>query len=388
MSHFSSTSDFYETNEQHFFRIFARRLHRANIRAPLVLDRIHDWELPADMRHRDLNSIELARETSADGTSRRFEWDRVVENTFPSLKYAYKGAKMIAPWPKKVSRTEPARDPEEQQADLRKRISQGQTEEEISAAYREKADAPRPAPNAHVLALATPPEVVRAETYTPPVDDDLVAPRDELAMRVPDAYLAGTNFWSTYKTMVESKNRHKKLFPNVDATFAASSSSSVDPLALPMELFASKELANPFSKPKLRLQAIARQQERDAEEAALIEETVANWRERERRVRKGLEPRVGRRMTYDEVVLTTRRRFAEMVAERWRENKRLFEERDRTKQLAEHAAWGAPFRGKIKTEMKQKRKAEMKKRAEASYKTITLVPAKNQVIPEGAERVE
>lgn len=136
---------------------------------------------------------------------------------------------------------------------------------------------------------------------------------------------------------------------------------------MPMEIYVSKELANPYARLKLEKAKKARIAARAIELEGLIEEAVLAWRLREDRVRLGLEPRVGRRMKEEEVALTAKRRFAELQVENIRIEQVKFEQRMREKH------------GPSKTELKIERRAKAKAQVADALRKITLLPGRNQV---------
>lgn len=141
-----------------------------------------------------------------------------------------------------------------------------------------------------------------------------------------------------------------------------------------MELFAGKELANPYSKRRILERAALRRAREDAEGADVVSLAVETWKAREERVRLGLEPRIGRKMTTAEVVLTARRRFAETLVARRMEEHRVWKE-ERRERL-----------GPDKTERKLVRRAKRKAGLAEALSRTTLLEGKNQVIPEHLKR--
>jgi hypothetical protein len=147
-------------------------------------------------------------------------------------------------------------------------------------------------------------------------------------------------------------------------------SDSPDPAlsdSLPVERLLHKELANPYGKDKLEKARIARVRKMADEQADFVADTVGAHLVREARVQQGIEPRVGRKMSIDEVILTARRRWAELVTARRAEARIAFEERQREK-------WGPS-----KAEKKAVRKARKKSVLADQLRQTTLLPGKNQV---------
>lgn len=139
--------------------------------------------------------------------------------------------------------------------------------------------------------------------------------------------------------------------------------------AVPIELALSRELANPYGWDRL-LKARVERKRRDADAlAAFVSDTVGAHLVRESRVQAGLEPRVGRKMAVDEVILTARRRWAEFVVDRRAADKAAFEARHRER-------WGPS-----KSELKSARKQRQKTLLIGKLRQTTLIPGKNQVRP-------
>ena len=145
---------------------------------------------------------------------------------------------------------------------------------------------------------------------------------------------------------------------------------SLDP-TLPMEFFVHNELSNYYGKHQRNLRYEARQVREAKEKVEFIETAVQAHFEREKRVRRGEEPRIGRVMTLKEVKLTAERRYAEM----WVDKQHEYEER-KAREFREK--WG-PSKWELKNKKRQKKKA----RLADQLRKIVLVPARNQVIPEG-----
>ncbi|CDZ98833.1 Predicted dioxygenase [Phaffia rhodozyma] len=191
---------------------------------------------------------------------------------------------------------------------------------------------------AKITYVDTPASVVAAKTWSPPSREDLTN-ISATSNFVPDLYL---------------KNPLNNL---------------------PMEIYVGKELANPYARAKLEKEMKARVAARLVEEQEMINQAVEAWRLRETRVRLGLEPRVGRRMTEQEVKLTARRRYAELSVERMKANQLAYEQRQRDKH------------GPTKSEIKAARRAKEKAKLADKLRRVTLSPGRNQIIPAGAERV-
>lgn len=147
---------------------------------------------------------------------------------------------------------------------------------------------------------------------------------------------------------------------------------SLDP-TLPMEFFVSNELSNYYGSNKMALRHEERKRREALEKVEFVNTAVDNHFEREKRVRKGEEPRIGRVMSLAEVTLTAERRYAEM----WVDRQHDYEER---KKREKREKWGPS-----KSELKAKKKAWKKSVLADRLRGVLLVPAKNQVIPEGLE---
>ena len=149
---------------------------------------------------------------------------------------------------------------------------------------------------------------------------------------------------------------------------------SLDP-TLPMEYYAHRELANYYSTPAQDKRYAARRAFEKLEKEAFIDEAVKEHRHREDRVHRGLEPRVGRKMSLGEVKLTAERRYAE-----------FWVDRKHDRQLAK-AAKLREKHGPSKSELKSEKRAVKKAGLADRLRAVTLSPKKNQVIPLGLEKL-
>lgn len=136
---------------------------------------------------------------------------------------------------------------------------------------------------------------------------------------------------------------------------------------LPIEFFVGKELANPYGSDRREKARRQRSIEHADRLAEFVSDLVGAHLVREQRVREGVEPRVGRKMTVDEVILTARRRWAEKMTEERQAAKVEYAERMRAK-------WGP-----TKTEIKSLKKLKKKERLLQELRRTTLVPGRNQV---------
>lgn len=136
---------------------------------------------------------------------------------------------------------------------------------------------------------------------------------------------------------------------------------------LPIEFFVGKELANPYGSDRREKARRQRSIEHADRLAEFVSDLVGAHLVREQRVREGVEPRVGRKMTVDEVILTARRRWAEKMTEERQAAKVEYAERMRAK-------WGP-----TKTEIKSLKKQKKKERLLQELRRTTLVPGRNQV---------
>jgi hypothetical protein len=147
----------------------------------------------------------------------------------------------------------------------------------------------------------------------------------------------------------------------------------------PYELLARDELRNPFSKHGRKARVYHREQQVAARRQQWVVDAIAAHREREKRIRAGEEPRVGRKLKREDVILTAQRRFAEMIVE---ERGMLREER---------AAKLRERHGPSKAEKKREKRAIKKEKLTNKLRELKLPEGKNQYLPPDAilqERIE
>lgn len=237
----------------------------------------------------------------------------------------------------------------------------------------------RTLPNAYLSSLSS--AASYAAASYPPSDGFLnqpiparLTPEDHLpAGENDDAYTAEEmeERRTMWQDEVKENKRLRDLWTKGTAEWkAAAMEDSLDP-TLPMEFFVGRELSNYFGPAKMKLRYEARNRREAAEKVAFVADAVEAHQARERRIRRGEEPRVGRVMGRDEVVLTAERRYAEMWVDRQHahDERKAFELREK---------WGPS-----KFEVKKLKKEDKKRGLASRLRQILLVPAKNQVIPEG-----